>query len=169
MLHSKASKELCLMLAIFMVVLAGCSTTSSKSFTFSVPTTGDAEAQVKVTLDTSKGHNMSAVDGGVVVTDKEGTFSMEGVFVGDSTYNDYVNVFNNPGDFDNIVSAEKRSTAKGQPYYSIASKEPGGESTAIMFTQVTSNNSDNVYVLFSCEKTSDVNPVLEAFDLISFS
>ena len=162
----------CLVVAALIVAaLVGCNSSSSKSYTFNVTINDSTKAdQIKVTMDTSKGHSFTAADGGVVVRDKEGTFTMEGAFVSEDTYNDYVTVFNNPWEFDNITSTDIRTNAKGQSYYCIVFDEPGGENATFMFAQFPVKTSNNYgYVLFSCEKVSDASRVIEAFDLISFS
>ena len=75
-------KKLGIILFVLMIVV-GCSSHSSKSYTFNV-STGDS---VEVTMDTSDGDTLSQSDGQFSVNDD----TLQGIFLAKEDYDSYIN------------------------------------------------------------------------------
>lgn len=135
-------------------VLAGCSSSSSMSITFSVAT-GD---NIKVTLDTSDGLELSQADGGYTVTEN-GNDILQAVFVEQAFYQEYIEAVKTQEG----VTINQEKSENGITYLSYSYNSQAGTENDFLIWIEGSNTG------IVAGSLADLQTATRAFESISFS
>lgn len=147
-------KKICIAVIAFICMLSITACTTSFSYTFNV-STGDS---IKVTLDTSAGHELSQKDGEFFVS-KDGVELTRGIFLTEEKYKSY---------FDNVEGAEGVSVLDSGKH----------NENEFIYYLYNDNGTDTWYHVISVEgsstgvgliNTSGQNSAKEIFELLSFN